>query len=302
MKFFTKEAKIGLAGIIALGMLIYGINYLKGVDIFNPSKYIYVKYSNINGLIKSSPVFADGFKVGTVSDIHYDYNNPGNIIVQIELDEAVRIPKGSYGELRMDMLGSSSMHILLSNNMRESYQVGDTIPGVVNGGVMDILAKDFIPAFETMMPKIDSILTSLNALLADGRFDKTLTSVQNTAANLERTTAGLNRMMNNDVPQAISKLNKIEDNVLVITDNLAGIDFRKTMDEVDRTISNVNEFTAKLNSKDNTIGLLLNDKSLYNNLNSTAENASELLSDLKKNPKRYVHFSVFGKKDCKSEK
>lgn len=301
MKLFTKEAKIGLAGIIALGMLIYGINYLKGVDIFNPSKYIYVKYSNINGLIKSSPVFADGFKVGTVSDIYYDYNNPGNIIVQIELDEEVRIPKGSYGELRMDMLGSSSMHILLSNNMRESYQVGDTIPGVVNGGVMDILAKDFIPAFETMMPKIDSILTSLNTLLADGRFDKTLTSVQNTASNLEKTTASLNRMMNSDVPEAVDKLNRIEDNVLAITDNLAGIDFKKTMDDVDRTIDNVNEFTARLNSKDNTLGLLLNDKELYNNLNTVTENASSLLIDLKENPKRYVHFSVFGKKDKKTK-
>lgn len=186
--------------------------------------------------------------------------------------------------------------------MRESYQVGDTIPGVVNGGVMDVLAKDFIPAFESMMPKLDSILASLNTLLADGRFDKTLTSVQNTASNLEKTTASLNRMMNSDVPEAIGKLNKIEDNVLVITDNLAGIDFRKTMDEVDKTISNVNEFTAKLNSTDNTIGLLLNDKSLYNNLNSTAENASNLLLDLKENPKRYVHFSVFGKKDSKPKK
>lgn len=301
MKIFTKEAKIGLAGIVALGMLIYGINYLKGVDILNPSKYIYVKYTNVNGLIKSSPVYADGFKIGTVSDIQYDYYNPGNIVVQIELDDKVRIPKGSFGELRTDMLGSSSMHLLLSNNMRESYQVGDTIPGVVNGGVMDVLSKSFVPKFEQMMPKLDSILSSLNRLLADGRFDATMSSVQNTMSNLEQTTASLNTMMKSDVPMALDKLNKIEDNVLVITDNLAGIDFSKTMEEVDKTISNVSEFTAKLNSKDNSLGMLVNDRSFYDNLNSTAENASNLLFDLKENPKRYVHFSLFGRKEKKDK-
>lgn len=296
MKFFTKEAKIGLAGIIALGMLIYGINYLKGVDIFNPSKYIYVKYNNINGLIKSSPVYADGFKIGTVSDITYIYDQPGNIVVQIELDDEVRIPKGSYGELRMDMLGSSSMHILLSNNMRESYNTGDTIPGVVNSGIMDIITKSFVPQFEQMMPKLDSILGSLNRLISDGRLDETVSSVNKTVKNLEYTTASLNSLMGKEVPEAIVKLNKIEDNVLIITENLSEVDFYKTIQEVDRTIANVNKFTSKLNSKDNSLGLLLNDKSLYYNLNSTAENASELLFDLKENPKRYVHFSLFGAK------
>lgn len=301
MKFFTKEAKIGLAGIIALGMLIYGINYLKGVDILNPSKYIYVKYNNINGLIKSSPVYADGFKIGTVSDITYMYDNPGNIVVQIELDDEVRIPKGSYGELRTDMLGSPSMHILMSNNMRESYQTGDTIPGVVNGGVMEALSSDLMPKVEKIIPKLDSIISSLNTLLADGRIDATLTSVHNTMSNLEQTTSSLNVIMGKDVPEVIGKLNKIEDNVILITDDLAGIDFQKTVYEVNQTIANVNKFTSKLNSKDNSLGMLLNDRSLYDNLNSTAANASDLLFDLKEHPKRYVHFSLFGAREKKEK-
>lgn len=296
-KLINKEIKIGLSFIVALGILIYGLNYLKGVDIFNPSKYVYVKYNNINGLIKSSPVYADGFRVGTVSDIIYNYDNPGNIIVQVELDEEVRIPKGSYAELRTEMLGGVTMHILLSNNMRESYGVGDTIPGVLNNGIMDALSTDFIPQVEKMIPKLDSILYSVNRLLADERINSMLSSADNTMANLASASSNLRVMMDKDIPNVISKLNGIEDNVLVITDKLSGLDYEKTINSVNETLANVNRFTSKLNSKDNTIGLLLNDSSMYNNLNSTFENASNLLYDLKEHPKRYVHFSLFGRKE-----
>lgn len=299
MKFLTKEVKVGVVTILAIGILIYGVNYLKGIDIFNPSKYVYVKYNNINGLLKSSPVYADGFKVGTVSDIIYAYDNPGNVVVQIELDDQVRIPKGSYAELRTEMLGGVTMHLLLSNNMRESYQVGDTIPGVLNNGIMDVLAKDFVPQVERIVPKLDSILTSINTLLADERINSMLSSADVTMQNLKQTSVSLNKLMKNDIPVAVDKLNKIEDNLIVVSDNLAGIDFAYTMNEVNKTLDNVSQVIAKLNSGDNSLGLLLNDTSLYDNLNKTAENASNLLFDLKENPKRYVHFSLFGKSDKK---
>lgn len=299
MKFLTKEVKVGVVTILAIGILIYGVNYLKGIDIFNPSKYVYVKYNNINGLLKSSPVYADGFKVGTVSDIIYAYDNPGNVVVQIELDDQVRIPKGSYAELRTEMLGGVTMHLLLSNNMRESYQVGDTIPGVLNNGIMDVLAKDFVPQVERIVPKLDSILTSINTLLADERINSMLSSADATMQNLKQTSVSLNKLMKNDIPVAVDKLNKIEDNLIVVSDNLAGIDFAYTMNEVNKTLDNVSQVIAKLNSGDNSLGLLLNDTSLYDNLNKTAENASNLLFDLKENPKRYVHFSLFGKSDKK---
>lgn len=299
MKFLTKEVKVGVVTILAIGILIYGVNYLKGIDIFNPSKYVYVKYNNINGLLKSSPVYADGFKVGTVSDIIYAYDNPGNVVVQIELDDQVRIPKGSYAELRTEMLGGVTMHLLLSNNMRESYQVGDTIPGVLNNGIMDVLAKDFVPQVERIVPKLDSVLTSINTLLADERINSMLSSADATMQNLKQTSVSLNKLMKNDIPVAVDKLNKIEDNLIVVSDNLAGIDFAYTMNEVNKTLDNVSQVIAKLNSGDNSLGLLLNDTSLYDNLNKTAENASNLLFDLKENPKRYVHFSLFGKSDKK---
>lgn len=128
MKYITKEVRIGIAGIVALCVLIYGINWLKGIHMFQPSSYFYAKFENVNGLTKSSPVFADGVRVGIVRDIYYDYAKPGNVIVEVELDTELRIPKGSSAELVSELMGGVRMNILLANNPREKYAVGDTIP------------------------------------------------------------------------------------------------------------------------------------------------------------------------------
>lgn len=295
-KIFTKEVRIGIAGIIALFILIYGINYLKGVHLFKPTSYFYVKYANISGLTVSSPVFADGYKIGLVHDIVYDYNNPGNITVEVELDTDTRIPKGSWAELETEMLGSVKMNIMLANNPRESYSIGDTIPGIENKGMMASV-NALLPQVEKMVPKLDSILNSLNRILGDENIPATLQSIRNTTANLEVSSAQLNTLMRRDIPQLTSKLNTIGDNFIVVSNNLKEIDFNYTFSKIDSTLQNVKLVTDKLNRKDNSVGLLLNDPDFYNNLNATANNAANLLDDLQKNPKRYVHFSLFGRKD-----
>jgi len=295
-KIFTKEVRIGIAGIIALFILIYGINYLKGVHLFKPTSYFFVKYSNINGLTISSPVFADGYKIGLVHDIVYDYNHPGNITVAVELDTQTRIPKGSWAELETEMLGGVKMNIMLVNNPRESYSIGDTIPGKENKGMMSSV-NALLPKIEQMTPKLDSILNSLNRILNDENIPATLQSIRNTSANLEVSTAQLNTFMRRDIPQLTSKLNIIGDNFIHISNNLKGIDFDGTFSKIDSTLYNVKLVTEKLNRKDNSVGLLLNDPDFYNNLNATANNAASLLEDLQTHPKRYVHFSLFGRKD-----
>lgn len=295
-KIFTKEVRIGLTGIVALFILIAGINYLKGVNLFKPTSYFYVKYSNINGLTVSSPVFADGYKIGLVHDIHYDYNNPGNVTVVVELDTETRIPKGSWAELETEMLGGVKMNIMLVTNLRESYSVGDTIPGKENKGMMASIDA-LLPQVERMVPKLDSILNSLNRILGDENIPATLQSIRNTTANLEVSTAHLNTLMRRDIPQLTSKLNTIGDNFVYISNNLKEIDFNNTFSRIDSTLYNVKLVTEKLNRKDNTVGLLLNDPDFYNNLNATANNAASLLEDLQTHPKRYVHFSLFGRKD-----
>lgn len=295
-KIFTKEVRIGIAGVVALFTLIYGINYLKGINLFKPSSYFYVKYANISGLTISSPVFADGYKIGLVRNIDYDYNQPENITVEVELDTHTRIPKGSWAELETEMLGGVKMNIMLANNPRESYAVGDTIPGKENKGVMSSVAA-LMPHVEQMVPKLDSILTSLNRILGDENIPATLQSIRNTTANLEISTAQLNVLMRRDIPQLTAKLNTIGDNFVVVSNNLKEIDFDATFSKIDSTLYNVKLVTEKLNRKDNSVGLLLNDPDFYTNLNATANNAASLLEDLQAHPKRYVHFSLFGRKD-----
>ena len=292
----TKEVKIGMAGIVALCVLIYGINYLKGIHLFKPTSYFYVQFQDINGLTKSSPVFADGFRVGIVRALHYDYTQPGNVLAEIEVEPDLRIPKGSTAELIAEMLGGVKMTLLLANNSRERYQVGDTIPGRLNSGMMDQAAK-MLPQLEKMMPKLDSILTSLNTLLADPALAATLHNVEDLTASMAGTSRQLQSLMRNDIPQLTAKLNHIGENVEAMTDNLKQIDYAAAMQKVDATLANVRSLTDKLNQPDNTVGLLLNDPALYQNLNATTANAAALLEDLKAHPKRYVHFSLFGKKD-----
>lgn len=296
MKYLTKEVRIGIAGIIALCILVYGINYLKGIHMFKPSSYFYVKFQNINGLTKSSPVFADGFRVGIVRDLYYDYTQPGKVVAEIDVDPELRIPKGSTAELTAELMGGVKMNLLLANNPRERYEIGDTLQGNVNNGVMDKVAT-IMPQVETILPKLDSILASLNTILADPSIPNTLHSMQNTMANLEGSSRQLQTLMSKDIPQLTGKLNTIGDNFVAISNNLKETDYAAMLGRVDSTLANVKMITDQLGRKDNTIGLLLNDPSLYNNLNATTANAASLLEDLKSHPKRYVHFSLFGKKD-----
>lgn len=296
MKHITKEVRIGIAGIIALCVLIYGINYLKGIHLFKPTSYFYVQFKNINGLTKSSPVYADGYCVGIVRKLYYDYEQSGKVTAEIDVDPELRIPKGSTAELATEMLGGVRMNLLLANNPRERYQIGDTIPGMLSNGMLDKVAS-LMPQVEKMLPKLDSILASLNTILADPAIPATLHNMQDLTANMTAASGQLQAMLSNDIPRLTEKLNTIGDNFATISGNLKDIDYAAAMQKVDSTLANVKMITDKLGRKDNTIGLLLNDPQLYNNLNATTANAASLLEDLKLHPKRYVHFSLFGKKD-----
>lgn len=228
MKYITKEVKIGIAGLAALCILIYGMNYLKGIHLFKPSSYFYVQFQNVNGLTKSSPVFADGFRVGIVRDLIYDYTQPGKVIAEIDVDPELRIPKGSSAELTSDMLGGIKMTLLLANNPRERHEVGDTLPGKLNNGVMEKAAA-MVPQVEKMLPKLDSILSSLNTLLADPALPATLHNVEQLTGSMAVTSRKLEQLMSNDIPQLTSKLNTIGDNFATISSNMKDVDFAAAM-------------------------------------------------------------------------
>lgn len=291
-----KEVKIGFIGIAAIAMLIFGINYLKGVRMFQASSYYYVEYTDINGLAISSPVYASGYKIGLVNNIQYNHNNPGHVVVEVNLDNDMKIPTHSRGELVTDMLGTVKMNLILNLESKDFYQPGDTLPGIVNNGLMGV-AENFMPKVELLMPKMDSILHSLNQLLANPALTTMLENAEKLTANLNVTTRHLNQLMQNDLPILTNRMVTIADNFTTISENLKGIDYTGIMLKIDSTLYNVQTITNKLNSKDNTIGLLFNDPTLYNNLSTTTANAATLLEDFKSHPKRYVHFSLFGRKD-----
>lgn len=299
MKYFTKEVKIALVAIVGVVVLFFGMNFLKGLNIFSSEDNYYVEFSDITGLSSSSPVYADGFKVGVVKDIIYDYSHTEGSKVVIGVDKQLRIPQGSSAEIVSDMLGNVKVNLLLANNPREKVMPGGLIKGNINDGAMGKLSE-MVPAVEKMLPKLDSIMTSLNAILADPAIRQSLHNVQTITANLTTSTEQLNTLMagvNRNVPGMMAKANSVLDNTQTLTSNLAAVDVASTMRQVDQTIANVQQLTAKLNSNEGSLGLLMNDTRLYDNLNSTMRNADSLVVDLRKHPKRYVHFSVFGRKD-----
>ncbi|MBQ7868872.1 MAG: MCE family protein [Prevotella sp.] len=299
MKFFTKEVQIACVAIFGVVVLFFGLQFLKGLNIFSTEDTYYVAFDDISGLSASSPVYADGYKVGVVKDIVYNYGADGDIIAVVGLDKNMRLPKGSTAEIESDMLGNIKVNLLLAPNPLERIATGDTIRGNKEIGMLS-KAADMIPAVEKMLPKMDSILTSLNALLADPALASSLHNVDAITTELAATSKHLNTLtsnLNRRMPGMMDKADRVLANTDKLTKNISDIDIAATMTKVNNTLDNVEQMTAALNSKDGTLGLLMRDPQLYYNLSATMRDADSLLIDLKAHPKRYVHFSLFGKKD-----
>lgn len=295
----TKEIKIALVAIVGILIMYFGINFLKGMNLFSTNNAYYMTFDDIQGLGASTPIYADGYKVGTVDGMEYDYKENGPIKVKVDINKDLRIPQGSKAEIVKDLMGNLQVNLLLANNPRERVEPGGIIPGAVNGGMMD-KAANLVPVVEKMLPKLDSILTSVNALLADPALAASLHNVETITSNLTVSTRELNTLMaglNKQVPGMIGKANGVLDNTNRLTANLASLDVQGTLNRVNQTLESAHQFTEKLNSNQGSLGLLMNDTKLYDNLTSTMSHADSLVIDLKAHPKRYVHFSVFGRKD-----
>ena len=295
----TKEIKIALVAIVGILIMYFGINFLKGMNLFSTNNAYYMTFDDIQGLGASTPIYADGYKVGIVDGLEYDYKETGPIKVKVDIIKDLRIPQGSKAEIVKDLMGNLQVNLLLANNPRERVEPGGIIPGAVNGGMMD-KAANLVPVVEKMLPKLDSILTSVNALLADPALAASLHNVETITSNLTVSTRELNTLMaglNKQVPGMIGKANGVLDNTNRLTANLASLDVQGTLNKVNQTLESAHQFTEKLNSNQGSLGLLMNDTKLYDNLTSTMSHADSLVIDLKAHPKRYVHFSVFGRKD-----
>lgn len=299
MKKFSKEIQIALVAVVGIIVLYFGLQFLKGMTLFSNDNRYFVKFKDVSGLSVASPIFANGYRVGVVETIEFNYENTGEIVASIGVDKNMQVPKGSRAEIATDLMGNVKVQLVLGNVADGVVAPGDTITGGQQVGAMG-KAADMIPTIQQMLPKLDSILASVNTLLADPAIASSLHNVDQITANLSRTSQDLSQLtaqLNHQMPQMLKNADGVLANTNQITKNLSDLDIATTMTSVNTTLKNVEQMTATLNSKDGTLGLLMRDPGLYNNLNSTMMHADSLMMDLKQHPKRYVHFSVFGKKD-----
>lgn len=297
-KIFSREVLIGVTGILAILIIYFLINFFKGINLLKPENHYYVRFSDVCQLVNSSPVFINGYSVGNVRNINYDYENPGNIIVTIEIDERMKVPAGSYATITTHMLGGTDISLVLGNSGK-MLTPGDTLVGYPDKGIATVASEKILPAFDKMLPKLDSILGNLNTLLANPAINSTVNNAAMLTEELKKTTDGINNLLAKDVPAITDRMIKLEDEMLEVSGQLKQIDYKNIASQLENTLRNIEQLTIALNSKEGTMGLLLNDTTLYRNLCTTCEQAEALLQNLREEPKRYVHFSLFGRKDKK---
>ncbi len=305
MKKHLKEVQIGLVAVVALVALYLGINFLKGKNFFSDTTIYYMSFENINGLTISNPIYASGYKVGRVKKIDFDYSRQGKIIVQVEINSEMKIPVGSTAAISSDVLGNIKVNLLMAPNHGQYINAGEVIPGMIDMGTVGVVSH-MVPTMQKMLPKLDSIMTNLNVLLANPSLAKSLDNIGDITTTLSASSHQLHSILlqvNSTMPHMLSKANKVLDNSEKFTHNLSKVDVLSTMAQVnatvadvDATVANVKTFTAKLNNNSSSLGLLLQDTNLYLNLNKTVQHIDSLVVNLRQHPKRYVHFSLFGKK------
>ena len=299
MKKFSNEIRIALVAVVGIVVLYFGLQFLKGLTLFSSDTRYFVKFDNISGLSVASPIYANGFRVGVVEDIIFDYEHNGEITAVVGIDKKMQLPKGSMAEISSDMLGNVKLELVLGAIKDGLLAPGDTIRGGMAGGLMS-QAATMVPQIQAMLPKLDSILASVNTLMADPAIAHSLHNVDQITADLTRTSHDLSLMtaaLNQQMPQILKNADGVLANTNELTHSLNELDIAQTMASVNATLQNVEQMTAKLNSNEGTLGLLMRDPELYRNLNATMLHTDSLMMDLKNHPKRYVHFSIFGKKD-----
>lgn len=297
MKSLKKELIIGLCVLIALLVLFFGINFLKGVNIFKAANYYYATYTNAAGLQQSAPVTLDGFKVGQVREINYDYTNPGHVKVELSVDRELRIPKGSEAVIEQDLLGTATVVLHLSD-AKEYEEVGATLLSHTQKGMLDNVTSTVMPQLGSTFAKIDSLLVNLNALVADPALAKSVGRLDAITLNLEvtlrqlRASAGALPPVIKNVDGLTSNLNTVSSDLAVVFGKLKEAPVDSLMNNITSISANLKELSATLNNPDSSLGLITHDRELYDNLNNCAASLDSLLIDVKKNPKRYISIKL----------
>jgi len=313
----SNETKIGVMAIICVALLVIGFNYLKGNGVFKKEKHIYAVYGDVQGLQPSNPVVINGLQIGRISKLDGG-KDMKRIVVTVSLTKDVNIPKNSLAVINPNLLGSPTLEIQLGS-AHTYLQNGDTLLTTLSGGAFDEAMKLINPVLyevKNAVKSLDSVLVTVTTV-----FDvRTKDNIKSILANLNLATASfvvtsqsiqkLMDVQNGALAQSLSNMNTFTSNLnqnntqldSIVTNTkefskkLSSIDLQKTLDTLNLAINNFKETSEKINSKDGSLGLLLNDKTLYHNLESTSNKINILLDDIRVHPKRYVNFSIFGSK------
>jgi phospholipid/cholesterol/gamma-HCH transport system substrate-binding protein len=286
-----REAKIGLIVIAAFAIFIWGLNYLKGINLLNPTNHFYASFTQVDGLVKSSPVTLDGFQVGLVREILYQYDNPGHLVVDLDLNNKLKLPVGSRAIIKTEVVGSPKVILELGPKGGKLLQSGDTLFSGRTPGLMDQLSNGILADVQHLVKRADSLLSSIDGVVKSRSLNNSLTYIEKSTKELQQISVKLNYSMDK-VPSILNHVDSLTSKFSDAGTKINQID----LVSLNRTLNNIENLSVRLNSSDNSMGLLLNDKSLYLNLNKMTQSADSLLLDLKQKPKRYVHFSLFGSK------
>ncbi len=313
----NNETKVGALTALAIAMLIIGFNFLKGKNLFKTGNYLFAKYTNTKGIMVSNGVFINGFKVGTIYEIENSDPSLKEIVVTIKLLGNYNIPKNSVASIKESALSSPSMEIVMGNDAH-FLSSGDTINTAEKENFISSIGSKIAPVgnqLKTTLHSMDSLLNNVNDLLdADGKnnlkhsianINKATLSLLVSAASIERMlnaqSGAISQTMTNvnsftkNLAENNVKISKSMDNLQKTTENLANADIDGIINSLKKSTNKLTDILEKVDNKDGTIGLLVNDKQLYYNLTNAVRSANILMDDLKVHPKRYIN--ILGKKD-----
>jgi phospholipid/cholesterol/gamma-HCH transport system substrate-binding protein len=304
---FSREAKLGLLGTLTLFLFIWGLSYLKGKDLFSRQITLITEYDNVSGLVETNPVVVSGVKIGQVQKITFHPDGSGRIMVSLILNKDIAIPKNSVAHLKGgDFMGFREIELLLGD-APERVSNGDTLISKTSSSLMEDVGQQFGPLkqqAEGLLLSIDSVLTAINFVFnEDTRKNLSLSieSMKNTMVTVDQQSNRLAAIMANaeSITANLKDNNQTITNILqnfsTISDTLAALELGRTMAEVNSTMEALSLTMGKIQRGEGSMGLLVNDEELYRNLETTSRNLDLLLEDIRKNPRRYINVSVFGK-------
>lgn len=297
-KILTKEFGIGISVIVAIVILIFGIDYLKGKNLFSPANYYIAEYEDVAGLERSAPVVVNGFKVGQVREIAFDYANPGKIRVTLALDKDLHVPANSVASLGSTLLSGAFVNLTLGDS-KTMLEKGGLIKSAKAEDLMASLQSETVSTVNSVLERVDSLVLNLNTLVGDPALLQSIRRLDGITGNVMSATEGLNTTVNGQLPplmanarHAVVRIDTIAGNLAALSADLRRLPLQSTMENVNSLTANLEKFSHRLNDQTSTLGQLTGDDELYRRLNSVTANIDSLIVDIKRNPKRYISIKL----------